>query len=112
MSSERGVIVYKIYRALSYGLSPLVRLHLWWRKLRGREHPSRWRERLGLPSACRPNGRLVWFHAVSLGEGLAAIPVIQCCLERRPDVNVLMTTTTASAFEVIKNILPSNVIYQ
>ncbi|XP_073140743.1 probable 3-deoxy-D-manno-octulosonic acid transferase, mitochondrial isoform X1 [Henckelia pumila] len=112
MSSNRGVIVYKIYRALSYGISPLVHLHLWWRKFRGREHPSRWRERLGMPSVCRPNGRLVWFHAVSLGEGLAAIPVIKCCLERRPDVTVLMTTTTASAFEVIKNILPSNVIYQ
>ncbi|XP_073272322.1 probable 3-deoxy-D-manno-octulosonic acid transferase, mitochondrial isoform X3 [Primulina huaijiensis] len=112
MSSKRGVIVYKIYRALSYGISPLVCLHLWWRKLRGREHPTRWRERLGLPSACRPNGRLVWFHAVSLGEGLAAIPVIKCCLERRADVTVLMTTTTASAFEVIKNVLPQNVIYQ
>ncbi|KAK6140051.1 hypothetical protein DH2020_026186 [Rehmannia glutinosa] len=81
-------------------------------RFRGREHPLRWRERLGRPSAPRPTGRLIWFHAVSLGEGLAAIPVIKCCLERRPDVTVLMTTTTTSAFEVIKNRLPSKVIYQ
>ncbi|KAL0309611.1 UNVERIFIED_CONTAM: putative 3-deoxy-D-manno-octulosonic acid transferase, mitochondrial [Sesamum radiatum] len=112
MASKRGEAVYIIYRALTYGVSPLVRLHLRWRKFRGREHSLRWRERLGCPSAPRPTGRLIWFHAVSLGEGLAAIPVIRCCLEMRPDVNVLMTTTTASAFEVIKNRLPSNVIYQ
>ncbi|XP_011094436.1 probable 3-deoxy-D-manno-octulosonic acid transferase, mitochondrial isoform X2 [Sesamum indicum] len=112
MASKRGEAVYRIYRALTYCVSPLVHLHLRWRKFRGREHSLRWRERLGCPSAPRPTGRLIWFHAVSLGEGLAAIPVIKCCLEMRPDVNVLMTTTTASAFEVIKNRLPSNVIYQ
>ncbi|KAL2250717.1 UNVERIFIED_CONTAM: putative 3-deoxy-D-manno-octulosonic acid transferase, mitochondrial [Sesamum indicum] len=107
MASKRGEAVYRIYRALTYCVSPLVHLHLRWRKFRGREHSLRWRERLGCPSAPRPTGRLIWFHAVSL-----AIPVIKCCLEMRPDVNVLMTTTTASAFEVIKNRLPSNVIYQ
>ncbi|KAL8039639.1 hypothetical protein ABFX02_10G049500 [Erythranthe guttata] len=112
MASKRGETVYKIYRALTQGISPLIRLHLQWRRFRRREHPLRWRERLGFPSAPRPTGHLIWFHAVSLGEGLAAIPVIKCCLERRPDVTVLMTTTTTSAFEVIKNRLPSNVIYQ
>ncbi|KAL8526237.1 hypothetical protein ACS0TY_015452 [Phlomoides rotata] len=112
MESKSGKTLYKFYRAITYGISPLVRLHLRWRKFLGREHPVRWEERLGRPSAPRPTGRLIWFHAVSLGEGLAAIPVIRCCLERRPDVNVLMTTTTTSAFEVIKNKLPKNVIYQ
>ncbi|GFP94436.1 probable 3-deoxy-d-manno-octulosonic acid transferase mitochondrial [Phtheirospermum japonicum] len=97
MATKSGEIVYKIYRALTYGISPLIRLHLRWRRFRGREHPLRWRERLGRPSAPRPAGRLIWIHAVSLGEGLAAIPVIKCCLERRPDVTVLMTTTTTSA---------------
>ncbi|CAH9113911.1 unnamed protein product [Cuscuta epithymum] len=112
MARERGEILYGIYRALMYGISPLLYLHLRWRKRRGLEHPTRWRERLGRPSLPRPPGPLVWFHAVSLGEGLAAISVIKCCIERRPDVTVLMTSTTTSAFGVIKNLLPSNVIYQ
>ncbi|GER45407.1 3-deoxy-D-manno-octulosonic-acid transferase [Striga asiatica] len=112
MATRSGEIVYRFYRALTYGISPLIRLHLRWRRFRGCEHLLRWPERLGRPSALRPAGSLVWFHAVSLGEGLAAIPVIKCCLERRPDVAVLMTTTTTSAFEVIKKRLPSNVIYQ
>lgn len=107
-----AAIVYKLYRALTYGVSPLVYLHLRWRKIRGREHPLRWPERLGRPSVSRPPGPLIWFHAVSLGEGMAAIPVIKHCRRLRPDLHILMTTTTYSAFEVIKNRLPSGVIYQ
>ncbi|KAE8719040.1 hypothetical protein F3Y22_tig00109980pilonHSYRG00136 [Hibiscus syriacus] len=84
---------------LTYGLSPLRHLHLHWQRLRGLEHPIRWRERLGQPSLNRPSaGPLLWFHAVSLGEGMAAIPVIKFCTQRRPDINILMTTTTVSAF--------------
>lgn len=68
MAITSGKIVYKIYRALTYGLSPLIRIHLRWRIIQGREHPLRWPERLGRPSAPRPTGRLIWFHAVSLGD--------------------------------------------
>nr|POF09427.1 putative 3-deoxy-d-manno-octulosonic acid transferase, mitochondrial [Quercus suber] len=107
-----GKLAYRIYRAVSYGAEPVVNLHLRWRRLRGREHSLRWTERLGLPSLSRPTGPLLWFHAVSLGEGITAIPIIKECMKQRPDVNVLMTTTTVSAFEVISKRLPSGVIYQ
>ncbi|EXC33896.1 hypothetical protein L484_012784 [Morus notabilis] len=112
MAATKGKLVYTIYRALTYSLSPLLYLHLRWRQHRGLEHPLRWPERLGRASLPRPPGPLVWFHAVSLGEGLTAIPVIKECIRRRPDLNILMTTTTTSAFEVIKNRLPNGVIYQ
>ncbi|PON56115.1 3-deoxy-D-manno-octulosonic-acid transferase, N-terminal [Parasponia andersonii] len=112
MAATRGKLIYTIYRALSYGLSPLLYLHLRWRKNQGLEHPLRWPERLGHASLPRPQGPLLWFHAVSLGEGVAAIPVIKECIRMRPELTILMTTTTASAFEVIKNRLPNGVIYQ
>ncbi|KAJ9181466.1 hypothetical protein P3X46_009594 [Hevea brasiliensis] len=111
-AGNTGRLLYKIYRALTYGLTPLVHLHLRWRRRRGLEHPTRWPERLGRPSLPRPSGPLLWFHAVSLGEGMAAIPVIKRFVQCRPDLNILMTTTTLSAFEVIKNQLPSSVLYQ
>ncbi|XP_021908424.1 probable 3-deoxy-D-manno-octulosonic acid transferase, mitochondrial isoform X2 [Carica papaya] len=108
----KGILLYRIYRALTYGLSPLLHLHLRWRKLRGLEHPHRWPERLGCSSLPRPPTPLLWFHAVSLGEGMAAIPVIKHCNQLRPDLTVLMTTTTLSASEVIRNRLPAGVIHQ
>ncbi|CAB4287276.1 unnamed protein product [Prunus armeniaca] len=112
MAATKSKAVYNVYRALSHGLSPLLYLHLHWRKLRGLEHPLRWPERLGRPSLPRPPGQLLWFHAVSLGEGMAAIPVIKQCIQRRPDLTILMTTTTSSAFEVIEKRLPTGVIHQ
>lgn len=110
--ARKGMLVYKIYRALSYVVSPLLQLHLRWRKIRGLEHPTRLPERLGRPSLTRPPGPLLWFHAVSLGEGMAAIPVIKECVKWRPDLNILLTTTTMSAFEVIINQLPTGVLHQ
>ncbi|KAF8115327.1 hypothetical protein N665_0029s0162 [Sinapis alba] len=109
---ELGVLVYRLYRALTYGVSPLIHLHMRWRSLRGVEHIRRWSERLGHPSAVRPPGSLVWFHAVSLGEGMAAIPVIRRCSEMKPEMTILMTTATVSAFEVIKKQLPVGVLHQ
>ncbi|XP_026413281.1 probable 3-deoxy-D-manno-octulosonic acid transferase, mitochondrial isoform X2 [Papaver somniferum] len=100
------------YRAVSYSISPFIYIQLQWRRFRGLEHPTRWRERLGHPSINRPPGPLLWFHAVSLGEGLAAIPVIRRCIQQKPNLTILMTTTTTSAFEVIKDRLPNDVLYQ
>ncbi|XP_059428139.1 probable 3-deoxy-D-manno-octulosonic acid transferase, mitochondrial isoform X1 [Corylus avellana] len=111
-ATESGRLMYKIYRALSYGVSPALNLHLRYRRLRGHEHPHRWTERLGRASLPRPPGPLLWFHAVSLGEGMSAIPIIKQCIKQSPDLNILMTTTTVSAFEVIDKRLPSGVIYQ
>ncbi|KAK7392548.1 hypothetical protein VNO78_20991 [Psophocarpus tetragonolobus] len=109
---KKGLVVYKIYRALSYSVSPLIRLHLRWRRLLGLEHPWRWPERLGHPSEPRRPGPLLWFHAVSLGEGMIAIPVIKHCIRKMPHLNVLMTITTISAFEVLSKSLPSEIILQ
>ncbi|KAJ9695223.1 hypothetical protein PVL29_010622 [Vitis rotundifolia] len=112
MIGEKGKLLYHVYRALTYGLSPFLYLHLRFRTLQGIEHPVRWPERLGRPSTSRPPGHLIWFHTASLGEGMAAIPVIKRCIEERPDCTILMTSTTASAFEIITNQLPTGVIYQ
>ncbi|KAL5137098.1 putative 3-deoxy-D-manno-octulosonic acid transferase, mitochondrial [Glycine soja] len=109
---KKGLVVYKLYRALTHGLSPLIRLHLRWRRFLGLEHPHRWLERLGLPSQPRHAGPLLWFHAVSLGEGMIAVPVIKHCIRRMPHLNVLMTITTMSSFEVLSKSLPSGIILQ
>ncbi|BAT96004.1 hypothetical protein VIGAN_08286700 [Vigna angularis var. angularis] len=109
---KKGLVVYKLYRALSYGVSPLIHLHLRWRRFLGLEHPLRWPERLGHPSRLRRPGPLLWFHAVSLGEGMIAIPVIKHCIRRMPHLHVLMTITTMSAYEVLSKSLPSEIILQ
>ncbi|XP_010232574.1 probable 3-deoxy-D-manno-octulosonic acid transferase, mitochondrial isoform X2 [Brachypodium distachyon] len=110
-AARGGRALYELYRAASRVAAPAVLL---WRRLRGLEHPSRWPERLGQPSVARPlpGSPLVWFHAVSLGEGMAALPVVRHCARLHPGLPILLTTTTLSSFEVIKDLLPDVVIYQ
>ncbi|KAJ8493374.1 hypothetical protein OPV22_015095 [Ensete ventricosum] len=110
--AARGKMVYELYRTTTHVAGPIIFAHIQWRRLRGLEHPTRWPERFGRPSSPRPPGPLLWFHAVSLGEGLAAIPMIKHCVRVHPNFVVLMTSTTTSAFEVIKDQLPDGVIYQ
>ncbi|KAJ6796807.1 putative 3-deoxy-D-manno-octulosonic acid transferase, mitochondrial [Iris pallida] len=110
--SEWGRVAFRLYRAATLLATPAASVFIRWRRFRGLEHRTRWPERFGRPSSPRPPGPLLWFHAVSLGEGLAAIPVIKHCILQAPHFSVLMTTTTTSAFEVIKDQLPNGVIYQ
>jgi 3-deoxy-D-manno-octulosonic-acid transferase len=64
----------KLYTLLLYLLSPLVVLRLAWRGLRAPGYWRRWPERFG---SIRPaiGERVVWLHAVSVGEVQAAAPV-------------------------------------
>uniref|UniRef100_A0A0E0CAI6 Lipid IV(A) 3-deoxy-D-manno-octulosonic acid transferase n=1 Tax=Oryza meridionalis TaxID=40149 RepID=A0A0E0CAI6_9ORYZ len=110
-AARGGRALYELYRAASRAAAPAALL---WRRLRGLEHPSRWPERLGRPSVARPRpgSPLVWFHAVSLGEGMAALPVVRHCARLHPGLPILLTTTTLSSFEVMKDLIPDGVIYQ
>lgn len=56
-----------VYACIMSSISPLLDLHLLYRRAQGREHHDRWSERLGHSSLARPSGPLLWFHAVSVG---------------------------------------------
>lgn len=81
-----------LYTLLLYLLLPLVLARLWWR---GRLNPAyrrHWRERLGHVDV--PPGRYLWVHAVSVGESIAAAPLIRRLMATYPDHHLLVTTTT------------------
>jgi len=74
---------------------PFVWLRLW---IRGRRDPAyreRRGERLGFVPATLPR-QVVWFHTVSAGETLGAVPLIRAIKRVIPDVPFLVTTTTPS----------------
>ncbi len=100
--------MYQLYKFLSILIYPLVRLLLLKRLYNRKEDPKRYQEKLGCYKILRPQGRLVWFHAASIGEFNAILPIIRSL----PKVNILVTTVTITAAQIAKNNLPSNAIHQ
>jgi 3-deoxy-D-manno-octulosonic-acid transferase len=49
----------------------------------------------------------VWIHAVSVGEALAAKPVVDAMLRLRPETTIVFTTTTATGQAQAKRLFPA-----
>ena len=80
------------------------------RRRRGKEDPARSAERLGQPSASRPEGPLVWVHAVSVGEAMAAMPVVDRLIS--DGMSVLVTTVTTTSAALVGHRLKPGLIHQ
>lgn len=87
-----------LYTLLLYLLMPLVVLRLLWLSRRVPGYRMRIAERFGFIDA--PGADIaVWVHAVSVGEALAALPLIRRLLERHGENRVWVTTTTPTGGE-------------
>ncbi|MBD2857493.1 lipid IV(A) 3-deoxy-D-manno-octulosonic acid transferase [Spongiibacter sp. KMU-158] len=82
-----------IYSLLFYCLLPLVLLRLCYRAWRAPDYRRRILERFGFFKAPAQNGGL-WVHAVSVGEVIAAAPIIEHFLAAQPELPVVVTTMT------------------
>src|SRR5687768_2455023 len=88
---------------------PLILLRLWWRGRREPGYRDGVEERFGFYTGPQPE-KLVWVHAVSVGEARAAAPLVRALQAALPDHAVLMTGTTAAGRETIKQVYGESVI--
>ena len=75
---------------------PLFLVRLWWRGRNQSGYRAQLWRRLGWYGsalASRPH-KLIWIHAVSVGETLAIAPIIERLLSDRDDLSLLITSTT------------------
>jgi 3-deoxy-D-manno-octulosonic-acid transferase len=101
-----------IYTLLTDVSAPYLRRHLSRRALRGKEDPARLDERYGVASSARPQGRLVWFHAASVGEAVALLALITAILARHTSLNILVTSGTLTSANMLAKRLPSQAMHQ
>jgi 3-deoxy-D-manno-octulosonic-acid transferase len=105
-------LTLKTYRLLTKLAAPLAPLILAWRTRRGTEEIDRRPERYGVSSAARPSGFLAWFHAASVGEANAALPVIESIAAEHPGVKILLTTATVTSAKLARVRLPKGALHQ
>lgn len=88
------------YSVSLFFLSPLVVLYLAFRAFKSPDYRGRWSERFGL-AVINPSDLLI--HTVSMGETLAAVPLIRLIRQSHPELLITVTTTTPTgSAEVIK----------
>ena len=100
------------YLILRRVLQPVMRRVLAGRICKAKENAARAGERLGIATQVRPTGRVVWMHAVGLGEVLALRPLIVGMQQVAPDLNFVITSTARSSADVLGQNLPANTVHQ
>lgn len=89
-----------LYSSLLYLLTPFFLLRLWWKGRRAPGYRERIAERFSLSKTASKGQFDVWVHAVSLGEVIAAVPLIESMLEKK--WRVLITTMTPTGANQVK----------
>ncbi|MCG8420117.1 MAG: hypothetical protein MJE77_19480, partial [Proteobacteria bacterium] len=105
-----GEAALLLYGAAGRVALPAAGAFLAWRAKRGKEDRSRRGERFGRAGLERPAGPLIWVHAASVGETVAAMPLIGRLRER--GTALLLTTGTLTAADVAARRMRDMVAHQ
>tara|TARA_B100000242_G_scaffold269460_1_gene220262 strand:+ start:865 stop:2142 length:1278 start_codon:yes stop_codon:yes gene_type:complete len=101
-----------LYKTISKLSKPALLALLSRRLAKGKEDPSRIAERKGKSEIARPEGKLFWVHAASVGEAQSALVLIHGVLRQYPDAQCLVTTGTKTSAALMRNKLPDRAIHQ
>jgi 3-deoxy-D-manno-octulosonic-acid transferase len=98
-----------LYTLLLYAALPWILARLWWRGRREPGYREGLAERFGF-SDLEPKPKLLWLHAVSVGEARACAPLVRALQREYPDHDVLVTCLTASGRETVKQVFGASVL--
>ncbi|MFA5679010.1 MAG: lipid IV(A) 3-deoxy-D-manno-octulosonic acid transferase [Pseudomonas sp.] len=96
-----------VYSLIFFLCLPLILARLLYRAWRAPAYARRWSERFAMGGDLRPGG--IWVHAVSVGESIAAAPMVRELLKRHPDLPVTMTCMTPTGSEQIRKLFGDQV---
>ena len=99
-----------VYHGISRLAAPAIDLWLARRRSQGKEDKARFAERFGHPGRARPDGRLAWAHAASVGESLAVLPLAERLVAE--GLKVLITSGTVTSARILENRLPAGTMHQ
>ncbi len=104
---RRGIKVLQYcYTILFYCALPLLLLRHKRKAKQATIAKGRLHERLGQSPIL---DQCIWLHAVSVGETIAAVPLVKALIAKYPTTPILLTTTTATGSEQVHKLLGNKV---
>jgi len=94
------------YKILLFIIFIPLAFYTFWQSLRAFEFRY-FLQRFAIYFGNTPKANGIWFHAASVGEVNAVIPLILKIQENHPDLPVTLSSNTISSAKVVKNQLPS-----
>ncbi|TEW56618.1 3-deoxy-D-manno-octulosonic acid transferase [Psychromonas sp. RZ22] len=94
------MILRWLYSLLLLIVAPFFIYSLYKSKPNKPKFGKRWKEHFGFtPTLDNPSKYVVWFHTVSVGETIAATPLIRAYHHSHPEHTIVITTTTSTGAE-------------
>ena len=100
--------MFFFYRNLIKFLFPLLILIIYLRKFLKKEDPTRFKEKILKLNQVKNKEELIWFHGSSIGEVLSIIPIIQHFIKQKNKLKILISSSTLSSGEIIKEKFKKN----
>lgn len=95
------MLIRLIYTLLLALVSPILLFGLYKSRPNKPKFGSRWKEHFGITPKLASGQRPIWIHAVSVGESIAAVPLIKALKKQNPEQAILVTTTTSTGAEQV-----------
>lgn len=95
------MLIRALYTFILLLISPILLFGLYKNKTNKPPFGTRWKEHFGVTPPLKSSIQPIWIHAVSVGESIAAIPLIKALKQRNPHQPIVVTTTTSTGAEQI-----------
>lgn len=98
------MLLFLSYNFLMLLLAPWWVTRMLWRSWRRNAWPN-WKERFGHYNITPlKDKKRLWFHAVSVGEVIASLPILSQLRNRAPNLDILLSVTTTTGYQTAKEI--------
>ena len=103
------IFFYRLFINLIFILTPII---FFFRLLKNKEDPNRFKEKLCFLSKKRKRGNLIWFHGASVGEILSVLPLIEKLEKNRKIDQILVTSNTLSSSKILADLKLKKTVHQ
>ncbi|MDH5896560.1 lipid IV(A) 3-deoxy-D-manno-octulosonic acid transferase [Vibrio splendidus] len=98
------MLIRILYTAVLTLAAPILLFGLYKNKPNKPKFGARWKEHFGFTPKLVSDVSPIWIHAVSVGESIAAVPLIKELKKQAPNQPILVTTTTSTGAEQIEKL--------